>query len=235
MILTRFQIGWIGIFSISVLLLSWVVFGDIFSIKKVTCTRDDSNCDEQIIAEMERLLGFSLLRFSPVSLESKLQSADPTIGEISIEAVFPDRLNATIVSKQVSFAIRDPQSSEVYLVDDQLKIYSRANAENISVPEIIITELGEYSIGENLNDNNVSQAIELSKTLSSQFVPFATMNVDGEVVTVMLKNDAKGIFTLRRDLLKQVTSLQQILSQATIESKPITIDVRYDKPVVKGE
>ena len=54
-----------------------------------------------------------------------------------------------------------------------------------------------------------------------------------ESIEVELKDGGKVIFSSKKDLKKQITSLQLVLSRLTIEGKKLKIlDFRYDNPVV---
>lgn len=53
-------------------------------------------------------------------------------------------------------------------------------------------------------------------------------------VIVSIPENIKAYFSPTKDISWQVSSLQQILNQLTIENKkPVYIDMRYEKPVVK--
>src|SRR4030042_5564096 len=72
LVLTKENLFWIALFLFCCSLIGWLLFGDVFSLKRVECQRDGISCDEQIVAELNKNLGSSLLRLSPNRLENKL-------------------------------------------------------------------------------------------------------------------------------------------------------------------
>ena len=85
-----------------------------------------------------------------------------------------------------------------------------------------------------LSINKNSPKIKIEDMLSGSNIEI-TRSVIGreELIEVELKDGGKVIFSTKKDLKKQITSLQLMLLRLTIEGKKLKIlDFRYDNPVV---
>lgn len=85
-----------------------------------------------------------------------------------------------------------------------------------------------------LSVNKNSPKIKIEDMLSDSNIEIARSVIgQGESIEIELKDDGKVIFSSKKDLKKQITSLQLMLSRLTIEGKKLKIlDFRYDNPVV---
>ena len=82
--------------------------------------------------------------------------------------------------------------------------------------------------------NKNSPKIKIEDMLEASNIKI-TRSVIGsqDFLEVDLKDGGKVIFSSKKDLKKQITSLQLMLSRLTIEGKKLKIlDFRYDNPVV---
>lgn len=211
----------------------WLLFGPLFQIKNIVCTRDEGTCDEQISAELANLKNLSIFRFSSTALENKLTNADPSIGKIEISVDFPDTLIIEITSKLPRTAISSQRANYAYLIDKNYRIYSQVEITADLFPLILTDKINQYSISDTIDDENIINSIQLAVTLKNQFIPYSQLLIVDESAEVKLSGEITAIFSLKSDIQKQVTSLQQILSLATIDSKPTIIDLRFAKPLIK--
>jgi len=85
-----------------------------------------------------------------------------------------------------------------------------------------------------LSVNKNSPKIKIEDMLSDSNIDIARSVIgQEESIEVELKDGGKVIFSSKKDLKKQITSLQLVLSRLTIEGKKLKIlDFRYDNPVV---
>lgn len=79
-----------------------------------------------------------------------------------------------------------------------------------------------------------SKVTFLENTLEKQKIAFFSVNLNSDSsFTVVLKEGGEVIFSSKKDLDNQLSSLQLILSRLTIEGKKLKkLDFRFDNPVV---
>lgn len=82
--------------------------------------------------------------------------------------------------------------------------------------------------------NNQSVTKTLENLLSDSDIEFSSVTFRSpSSYLVKLKEDGEAILSLDKDFRDQITSLQAVLKQLTIEGKRvIKIDFRFDKPVI---
>lgn len=85
-----------------------------------------------------------------------------------------------------------------------------------------------------LSVNKNSPKIKIEDMLSGSDIEITRSVIGPEAsIEVDLKDGGKVIFSSKKDLKKQISSLQLMLSRLTIEGKKLKIlDFRYDNPVV---
>lgn len=88
-----------------------------------------------------------------------------------------------------------------------------------------------------LDNQNLLTIEELKTFLGKSNIVFSEVkNSTGSSILVILKDGGEVLFSTKKSLGEQVSSLQPILSRLTIEGKRFkSIDLRFDNPVVKYE
>lgn len=211
----------------------WLLFrGGLFSIREINCERDGKLCSDQILAELERLKGQSLLTFKPQSLKLKLALADPSISEVNIRTNLPGSLKLTLISREAKVFLTTPRAAKGLIADADGFVFSKGDKENAYIATIVVNDLSSINLSERVQDPIILSAIKLSQELEESYITFQTIEVEENLLLVVLNEQTAVLFSSKADLKNQVTSLQRILSQATIEDTPTKIDVRFDKPVI---
>ncbi len=94
--------------------------------------------------------------------------------------------------------------------------------------------INTYGFISPISDNKESLLVKVELELERQSISFGkvTSNPDGSL-TVKLKDESEIIFSSKRQVKSQITSLQLMLSRLTIEGKKLkSLDFRFDNPVV---
>ncbi|MCL4354049.1 hypothetical protein M1349_01090 [Patescibacteria group bacterium] len=75
---------------------------------------------------------------------------------------------------------------------------------------------------------------EIQTLLDKRDIPYSNIITESEsVATVKIRDNGVVYLSTKRDLSKQITSLQLVLSKLTIEGKRFkSLDFRFDKPVI---
>ena len=94
--------------------------------------------------------------------------------------------------------------------------------------------IGTYGFISPLSQNKETLLVKVEEELEKQNISFGKVssNSDGSL-SVKLKNESEIIFSSKKDVKSQITSLQLMLSRLTIEGKKLkSLDFRFDNPVV---
>jgi cell division septal protein FtsQ len=237
-VITRKHSFWLFILLASLIGFYLFTSGGFFKIESITCFRDEDQCSEEINAELSRLLGSFLLTFNESKIEEKLKSADPTIHQVKISAQIPDKIIVQINSRSPIIGLSLNETSNILLIDEDGYIFATQDSKDYYDPVMNYDTDLMFSLGDKINEESIVNAIKLVKTLRNHFITFSEIAVEDHLIRLKLDSSTEVMFSAVSEAegyTKEVTSLQQILSQATIGSKPLTIDIRFEKPVVKME
>ncbi|MBI3985179.1 MAG: hypothetical protein HY344_04595 [Candidatus Levybacteria bacterium] len=94
--------------------------------------------------------------------------------------------------------------------------------------------INTYGFISPLSQTKESLLARVEEELEKQNISFGkvTSNSDGSL-TVKLRDDSEIIFSSKKNVSSQITSLQLMLSRLTIEGKKLkSLDFRFDNPVV---
>lgn len=88
-----------------------------------------------------------------------------------------------------------------------------------------------------VSSNRALDSKKIESLLNDAQIAFAVVSLqDDSTYKVTLENGSEIILSLKKNIEKQITSLQPILKQLTIDGKKFNrIDFRYDKPLVDYE
>lgn len=83
-----------------------------------------------------------------------------------------------------------------------------------------------------VGDSNVNIA-SIEKLLRESNIAFAKVTLSGMTYLVDILNNGQVRFSSQKDLVSQISSLQRILKQLTIEGKTFkSIDFRFNEPII---
>ncbi len=94
--------------------------------------------------------------------------------------------------------------------------------------------INTYGFISPLSQNKETLLVKVEENLEKQNISFGKVlsNSDGSL-SVKLKDESEIIFSSKKDVKSQITSLQLMLSRLTIEGKKLkSLDFRFDNPVV---
>lgn len=182
-----------------------------------------------------------------------LRQEYPCIKKITLQYRFPQKIRAEITSRtpfieifpypvpptlsqeatpSTSAAFLDwsfPSSSDSgYISDEEGVIFKKSQGENLPVlflPNETL-QLGQFP--ERSLFNHV-------RTIFIKLLPLGIDGVKGKVIAqyLVVGGQIKMVFDLKKDVERQLTSLQLILHQSKIDEKKLErVDLRFDRPVV---
>lgn len=231
-VFTARGLTWILLGLLSLALLWWLFNSGYFTIQSISCQADVGECDEQLNAELLKLKGESLLTFQTGPLIEKLSRAEPAIDEILTTTKLPNQLLVQIRFRQPEVLIKTPDSSKALITDANGLIFAIAKPEDSWLPTLVSGSLSDLSVGQQITDPIASSAIKLAIILRENFIPFREILINSNKLNVVLTDKQVALFSPKQNHLGEVSSLQRILSQATIDSEPTIIDLRASKPVI---
>ncbi len=94
--------------------------------------------------------------------------------------------------------------------------------------------IGTYGFISPLSQNKETLLVKVEDELTKHNISFGKvlLNSDGSL-SVKLRDESEIIFSSKRSVKSQITSLQLMLSRLTIEGKKLkSLDFRFDNPVV---
>lgn len=233
---------------------------NVLTIKKVDFT-NFAGCVsiDQLNSEINSIDKNSLF-FNPEKFRNILINKYECIKDISIAYKFPDSANisisgrkflAKVYSVDTPLNIIDTESSmssetalinwdfpgesseDAFVVDETGFIFNKVKSD-FPLPAIFLS--GNVDFGTKLDNQNFSSIDQIfSKLLTLPPISYQP-NFKAKMFenTLLLNTSPKLAFSLNRDILKQLASLQLILQKAKIDERVAEfIDLRFDKPVVQ--
>ena len=223
---------WLSGLSAFILLVWWLTFGGAVSLQSIDCEAEAGECSAEILAELERLRGTPLLLLKSQELSQKLKRFDPTIKQVVVTTRLPSHLKIRIASRQTLAAITMNGSDIVLLADEEGFIFSKSQLKDQKFPIIYFPRADSLNVGERISDETLLRSIALAKLLEEHFISYRSLLVEDGGIRCEINSELTALFSHDGNLSEEVTSLQRILSEVTMGSKPVTIDVRHEKPVV---
>lgn len=209
--------------------------GPYFRLSKISCiNQEEKECDPVVMAELENHRGRSIFTINTKSIEEKLEKANPSFQNVAVVTKLPHELIVTMVDKVEYTHLKIASSSAIFLVDQNLRIVDKTQNPNAGKFTIQTEKASEYGVGDRIEDDVLVKVFELGRLLQMNYLSFSLITVGSPTYVVIdLPESKKAVFTTTKDLSRQVTSLQLILSKATITKEPREYDMRFDKPVLK--
>lgn len=254
------QIGFIFrqivLIFIPIVLIIWIPRQPFLQIQKFDCQIDASECNSEVLKKLEPYLHQFVFSIQPHQIDQKLLT-DSRFENSKTEVQFPNTLKIRISSQKnllnIGFVDVEP-------IEQAETIQATSSATPSASPHPILKDLPSlakipnkyYSLTKSgtLLDSTSSEAnayilgTELPDkdklvTFYSLFFELfqSGLNIDkvwytNRWVGVRLKTGPLVVFSDETDPLKSVTTLQQILAQATMDLTQAVIDLRFNKPVI---
>ena len=212
---------------------------DFFKIKRVVCFEEEFPCQSERLSIFEQVYNENIFLFGSLELSKKTKEANPEIEKLEITKLLPGTLRIKIIKRRPAVYLTS-NKKEYFLSDANGVIFQGPLTENdffknlpliIFAPESLKLELGL----DLKNYESFKKALHLQETLKGFFINFLEIKIENEGdLTLSLNNGITATFSAKKNLKRQVASLQLILKQSKIEEKFIyEIDLRFEKPVIK--
>lgn len=216
-----------------VLLASFLAFSGFFRINQIVCRAEGkAGCSELILAELDQYRGERSFLLPTREIADDLQKADRVIKSSEVGVDLPATLRVVLTHRTAVLQVTTSRATDqVLLVDGEGVIIEKSELDDEQLT-LIWPEGDSWPIEERLPDY-LRQAISLAVLVEEEFgflsPPTVTSNrsMKGEIST-----GQRVIFSLVRGKLKQLETLQLVLSQAKMDGGG-EIDLRFERPVVR--
>lgn len=182
-----------------------------------------------MVIELDRSKFGNNLLFLPADrLRKELFSNYPLLQQVTFEKKYPSTLIVHL-TKKAPFAVLH-SGSNYYAVDEEGSIVG-VLSEKGNYPLIDI-ELGIWSIGSQIHDTRLTNALQFIKATKSFFPIHHISEHDSSSLTA--EGEDTNIFIPQKgEILGKATTLQVIIEGFRIKGKlPTVIDLRFDKPII---
>ncbi|OGV94627.1 hypothetical protein A3A66_01240 [Microgenomates group bacterium RIFCSPLOWO2_01_FULL_46_13] len=192
-----------------------------------------SECSEVVWAEAKQYLGHHTFLLKPEALEERLLSVNPRFTKVAVEPQLPQTLVVNINYSQAAAMLVTSGNEQGLVVDETGKVVGMEKSSTSQLPIITVPVLDEVVIGNTIKEPTHLAALVLIQELNERLMTFEHLEVvvNGEI-RLRLPGGKIAIFSAGSDLSRQVTSLQLILTKATID-KYREIDLRFEHPVLR--
>lgn len=224
-----------GIIVFIIAFFCFVAFSSFFKVKTLECTLDFTECtDPSVLSELEKLKGQNIFRLAEDSVIAKLTSGDFTIRTVDIQKTLPDTLKVELQSVYPVVALKVESDPSWVVLDDKFRVIARRDIDP-NVATVIVTTPLTLTVGKVIPDEAILSTLKLALRLSSELIATKDIKlIDKNTIQITLRNDDLTVlFSPSQDELRQIRSLQAVLSGSTIIKDITTIDVRFIQPVLR--
>lgn len=206
-----------------------------FRIQNIECSSlNETPCDQNVIAELNRHQGELIFTTNIHEIEEKIKKADPIYSGVEINAILPNTLKASMNKKDFFANLQVSTNSASLIVDQDQVVVDKQPFPTPGTFSIISNSANQYVVGDKISDPDTLIAFEVANELRRNYLSFNQIYfINNNEIIISLHHNKIAIVTGVGDISRQVTSLQLILSKATISPEPRIIDMRFDMPVLK--
>lgn len=227
------------------LILFFISQSNFFSIKKVEVfVTNRLDCANQTqLKDSVQLLGKNIFFINIDDLSRKVKEKFFCVKNISLAKNLFDKVEINVSGREpAAYLLATPSAQEAtssFLIDDEGVVFSM-DINNLTIPTVFVN-ITNFSLGQKLE-----RGAEIAKILDK----IKTYGLDGKISVLednsfIIQSNPKVIFSLERNIDKQLASLQLILNKAKINRRTVPtevginaeelefIDLRFDKPVIK--
>jgi ribosomal protein L23 len=225
---------WLAVFIIIGLV--YLLFSSTaFRIQNIECVSlNQAPCDPNVVAELNRHINKLIFTVNTQEIKEKIKKADPIYSGVEIEAILPNTLKVTMNKKDFFANLQVSSNSASLIIDQDQIVVDKQPFPTPGTFTIIVSSADQYSVGDRLIDSNTLIAFEVADALRINYLSFNQIYfISNTEIIISLHDDKTAIVTGVGDISRQVTSLQLILSKATISPEPRVFDMRFDMPVLK--
>ncbi len=203
-----------------------------FSISSIEIVSDDKL---SAIKGLENIKNNNIFLLTDAKIRATILTANPLIKNVEIEKVYPNRIKLTVETDKPLAAIKANQG--FLFLDDKGKVIFKQKEIPKDLPLISYYQLLDYgsiSSGDKIDLRDILTALHFLKKTSEIGINTISVDINGLDMIRLNLEDRSIIFTTEKDKNIQDYQLETIVRQFKVEGKNFeTLDLRFDKPVIK--
>ena len=180
-------------------------------------------------------IGKNILFLNEETVKKNISKSNPQVGDVRLEKIYPNTVRIRVeLDNPVAILTVD---QGLFVLNNSAKIISKVKNNNTNLPKINYYQKLNYSsfvLGDYVEYNDIKTTLFFLKKLEE--LDLGVVNVDINGLNMIRLNLKSGVIlaTTEKDLETQAYQLEKIIKQFRIEGKEFeTLDLRFDKPVVK--
>jgi cell division septal protein FtsQ len=191
-------------------------------------------CPAIVIAELSQAQNQPIFLTDTDIIRQKIISTVPSVKRVEVHTRLPNQIDVTLYPAEIFASLRSENSLNALLVTSDLRVVETASDSLADKPVIITANASELSLGDYVDAQALLFTRDLIMHLQSQYLSPTRLSImNEEEIVVNFKEGFTGVFSPNLDVTRQVTTLQLILSEVTINQSIPIIDVRFQNPVLK--
>lgn len=212
----------------------FTLYSSFFSIVSVKCSLDFKDCsDPNVIAELAKLNGQNIFKLKSSVITTKLTSGDFTIKHAELHKELPGTVKLSLESVSPVVALKVQEDPNWIVLDSQSRVISIRETDP-NVPTVIVQTPLTLVVGQPPEGELILKTLALARKIVDESFAVKTITLLSEdMIELALPSGKHALFTPKKDELLQLRLLQAVLSDDTITKGVSTIDVRFDRPVLR--
>lgn len=189
--------------------------------------------DEALVRQRisEEVLARSIFFLDSTAVEKNLKKDFPTIKEISLKKVLPDRVEVK-VTVRVPLAVIEDANKNRFLVDEEGFLFRVAEG-NEQLPVINVGGDFVASLGASVAGSGVSGYIETLNQVAEKGLKTKAIYLQKDAIELQL-TETDVWLDPQKNITDQIEVLTQILQRYAVAGKtPKSVDLRFGRPVVQ--
>lgn len=180
-------------------------------------------------------IGKNILLLTEDTVKKNISESNPQVGNVRLEKIYPNTVRIRIELDNPTAILTVDQG--LFVLNSSGKIINKVKTDNTNLPKINYYQKLNYSSfvpGDYVEYNDIETTLVFLKKLEGLDLDVANVDING--LSMIRLNLKSGVIlaTTEKDLETQVYQLEKIIKQFAIEGKEFeTLDLRFDKPVVK--
>jgi cell division septal protein FtsQ len=206
---------------------------DFWAVKKINCQMESTPCGAELWTSlMAKSVGKSLFRLKTASLSQEILQENPLLQAVKIRKSWPNQLVFSLRERKAEARLGIGDGDKQFFIDEEGMILAEiSDPNNHHLPLLLVDNLDYLKVGQKVNQK-ITVTLAIFRGLRLNLFEPITAQVEGQKITLALKDIPEVIFSAEKGIDNQIDSLQLIFSRAKIEGRKLSrVDLRFDKPV----
>jgi cell division septal protein FtsQ len=202
----------------------------LFSVTSVSCTLAKQNCPTEIRQQLDQLLQKPIFVINAQYIQ-KILAQFPNVTVIAVGKQFSRLVTVRLAENPPAAAVSLPAHNSWYLVTAQGGVVGEAS-EPGDLPRLTVNNEDWLLRDRTFTSDLVKQGLRLTIYMSKKY-PQVTAELLKPADLAVYIDGQKILFSLIKDPVVSLATLQLVLSDLTIQTRrPTVIDLRFQNPII---